>query len=515
MLWDLNTLLLVDPRLIASSSRCSMVREEAFKHPEPILGPEQPALLLDGKAISPRYISMLIVENGVFRMWYMIIMESTGDTQFDNKPKIGYAESLDGYNFKPVRVGALSFNGSRENNLVDFPNPEGQVLRVFGFLHDPLDAEYRFKCLYYRQGRPEEINPGHFARHPWKRNSQTCWFVWGIGRSRDGFTWEAPRHAHTLVPFYLEHARLHRAMDGGLIIADQGGANFGPLTDIGWHCENRNVMGWVTYDEVTAHQIPGFCFQMPEHMTRTSALYQWPGWDNQQWVQPHIGIVAGRKGPTMIGLNGYLHNATAVDTFAQTAEVGLCVSDTGVVFREVWPFSPFIPRGPRGSWDFGLVCQNTICETAEKTFFHYLATDIGNMGDVMRIGVAWIERDRYGYAMIAGGRHQTVEPMSAELTLCSQTLPEKPALHLNADYLQEGRRVRVALLDSEGNTFPGFSLEESVPVTTNGLRVPLLWENANVAQLAGRRVSIQLRMESDTCGLVRHDSPRVYAIMLQ
>ena len=516
MIWDLDTLLLVDPRLITASKGCSFVREEAFKHPEPIIGQEQPELLLNGKALAPHYICILFVENGIFRLWYRLCLEPIGSKSFEAGQRIAYAESTDGYHFKPVRVGDVEFNGNCDNNLLHFPVPDGMPLKLSGFLHDPLDAEYPFKCLYYRAGKPEEMEPGQLARHPWKRHSRNCSFIWGIGRSRDGFAWEQPRHAHTLVPFSLEHARLHRAMDGGFVIADQGAPNFGPCTDMGWQWENRNVSGWVTYDEETAYPIPGYCFQLPDHMTRTGALYQWPSMEHMQWVQPHIGLVVARKGPTMIGLNGYLHNATAVETFAQTAEVGLCVSDTGVVFREVWPFSPFVPRSPRGHWDHGLICQNTICETGTKTFFHYLATDTGNMaGDTMRIGVAWVDRDRYGYAMIAGHRHMTPEPMRAELTLRTTTLPDAASLHLNADSLAHGRRILVELADTTGVAIAGFGFGDCMPVTENGLRIPLRWKNADARNLAGRDVAIRLRMESDSCGLVRFDSPRVYAVMLR
>ena len=159
----------------------------------------------------------------------------------------------------------------------------------------------------------------------------------------------------------------------------------------------RGVWGILSYDEETAELIPDYLYHTPQHQSVLQHQYTGPGWAGQPWIQPHIGLQCARKGPTMVGLHGYLYGAVATETYAQVADVGLAVSSTGIRFQYVWPFRPFIRRGQQGEWDGGLLCQGPIVDDGDETRFYCIASDTGNAaGTHYWMGMAHIGRDRYG-----------------------------------------------------------------------------------------------------------------------
>jgi hypothetical protein len=510
MIWNLHAYLMVDPCIVAEESNTSLVREEALRDGDgPIVGPADRRLMLGSRpqGIGSGLVPEMVIRDGAtYRLWY----QARGMTGFKapetvcQQAPIGYAESRDGVHFEPAHVGRIVWRGSRKNNLVDFGLPAANV-RISGLLHDPLDREFPFKCVYNRPAKGTELEPGLLAR--WPHLARRDWFfVWGIGHSRDGLAWEPPGHAHNLIRANPEHAKLHRAMDGGLVISDQ---MVTPAADWSY----RNVKGWITYDLETAHRIPDYLFAVPQHMVRVD-VHNYGGlcWHGLPWVQPHVGLVCARKGPTILALNGYLCGATGAETFAQTAEVGLCASETGIQFREIWPFCPFIRRGHRGSWDSGMAAQCAIVDNRTETRFYYAGGD-GNFAPHYWGGLARVPRDRYGYRLIRGMRQVDERDAEGWLRLKPCVLPAEPRIALNVSQVSARQIVQVELGDAQGRPLRGYALRDSEPVTRAGLRQPVRWKrDRTAAELAGRTVCIRLRLHNPACRIVRDDSPRVYAV---
>jgi len=510
MIWDLHTYLMVDWDLVAEQTNTSMVREEPFKYEgNPLIRLEDTHLTLDGRPLTGRAfgisLRLLVKEGSIYRLWYAA-RPHVKSRKRPPRLQLQYAESADGVHFKPVRVGQVRWRGSKDNNLIDVAARGEQDARPTGFLHDPLDAEYPYKCVYQRPASGDELEPGVAGRWPFLKDRE--WrFVWGIGRSRDGFAWESPAHEHNLVNAAPESAHLHRAMDGGLVISDQ---MVNPMAEMG----GRNVKGWVTYDLETAHRIPDFLFSLPAHMCRVNAAFNTgAAWDRSAWAQPHVGLVCARKGPTMVALHGYLYGATAAETFAQVADVGLACSATGIGFREVWPFRPFIRRGMRGSWDYGMTAQRFILDAGDETRFYYIGGDVGNLCSNYLPGLATIPRDRYGYRMIEGHRDTAKRDRRATLALKPCALPDRPAFAVNVSHVTRSRTVRLELADEKGRAIPGYRFENCVPVAREGLRQRVRWKpNRTGEELKGRRVVIRAELFSPNCGAVYYDSPRLYAV---
>lgn len=506
MIWDKTTLLMVDPTLVAEETETSMVVEEAYKHPaNPIVGPKDRRLVPTKVPLHPGngicWPSLVARDGSRWRLWYHLRGVDPDCTGECNALFLRYAESGDGVSFRPARVPG------RRDNLIPLSFPSERGIRLCGFLHDPLDTAYPYKCVVQRWAPGARMEPGVIARWPHlAKNEYLC--VWGVARSRDGFRWEPPCHRHNLIDAAPEHARLHRAMNGDMVLCDQ---MVNPMAEWAF----RNVKGWVTRDLETAHRIPDYVFSLPQHMVRIDQTYSGLALHGTPWAQPHVGLVCARKGPTMIALHGYLYHTngtTGAETFAQTAEVGLAASETGFSFREIWPFHPFVRRGLRGAWDSGMVAQEAFVETETETRFYYGGGN-GNFSPYCWLGLAFIPRDRFGYRLIKGYRRTDLRDARGEFRLKPFELPAKPRFSLNVSHVTPRRAVRLQLADDKGRPLPGYRFKDCAPVTREGLRQTVRWKNDRTgADLGGRKVVISVEMLSPGCRVVMTDSPRVYAI---
>jgi len=214
MIWDEHTHLMIDLKLDAEVENLSMVREEAWKHEgNPIIDESHEPLFGNEKGY--RIWALCICRHeGVYRMWYRFQPDSVRKKSHRERlenPKfqsfIYYAESEDGIHFRPVQIPSASGNG------IDMTVEGVPGTSVSDILHDPLDREYPFKCVYYRPGKGRDVYRPRQARWPGDPNEDVR-LVWGIGRSKDGLSWEPPKHDHFLVPAQPESAKLHRSMDG-------------------------------------------------------------------------------------------------------------------------------------------------------------------------------------------------------------------------------------------------------------------------------------------------------------
>lgn len=504
MIWQDDVYLAVDPTLVAQNDGTTMVRQEAGRHAG------RPTIPLTSRALNPSgradqlQVKLVLNHAGRYRMWYR--MWSKADSRRGTTGKtapIYYAESNDGIDFKPVRITRRK--GVASNQLIDGLEDSNSGQRTSGFFFDPLDPDWPFKCVVYRPGRVEDFDPGVLARYPHYRGRE--WqFIWGIGRSTDGLVWQLPNHDHDMIHAMPEAARLHRAADGGLVIADQ---MMSGMADWAY----RNVKGWITYDHRTAHRIPDYVYSLPQHMVRCQEEYTGPCSVGRPWIQPHVGLVVARKGPTFVAMSGYLYGANAYETFAQTAEIGLAFSNSGIRFQDVWPFMPFIRRGLPGQWDAGMVRQDAIVDDGDQTRFYYTGNEIGNLGGHYQSSFAVIERDRYGYRLIQGGRDIAVHSKVASFTLKPCTLSSRSNLAINVSHVGSGRDVRLELQDGDGTVVPGYEVDQCMPVTRAGVRRTIHWRHGKaLRELAGQTVRVRVELRSRRCGMVGVDSPRVYAI---
>lgn len=502
MIWQEHVYLMIDHTLVASSNGTSMVREEAWKHDGNPIITERNHDLFAGEAGYRIWISCLTRDGGIYRMWYTFRAASESSLRAKNHPpRLGYAESDDGLHFEP------KWQGDTLPVLAGRPD-----LRLGYISHDPVDPESPYKALILRRGEVEAISPALRAKYPGNQvfgdHGSNGWFVWGFARSRDGMDWQLPDHDANLVDAIIEGPSMHRALDGGLVIANQ------PVTrvsDVGY----RKVKGWVTYDGRTGHRLPDYLYAVPDVYAMVSPIVPFtPNWHGTPWVQSHVRLVTARKGPTMLALHGNLYGATGCETYAQVADIGLAISDTGYWFQQVWPFQPIVRRGERGTWDYGLVVQQALVDDGDQSRIYYQASAVGNAdGCPYRLGFAYFDRDRFGYRVLAVGRdYGTAKDRRGSVTLKPLDMPAAPAVTLNVDGVNADRVVRIGIRDDAGRPIPGYTLDDCLPIRTAGIRVPVRWSAADARALAGRRVVVEIELHSSDCRFGDQHSPRVYAL---
>jgi len=506
MIWQEHAYLMVDLELVEAAEGCSMVRAEPYKQASNPVDRQAGAARVRGKNMTPVGTLPWCVrrEGGVYRMWYGAPARQSQMFGF------AYAESDDGVHFKPKRISTA--NG---NQVIVTDRDDVRACRI---MHDPVDSEFPYKCVVLKPATDADFNPGVRAKYPLSHNAAKQhqfmrWFVWGLARSRDGFDWQLPTHDALMIDESIEEPTPHRGLDGGMFIGSQMVSR---TSDIAY----RKVKGWVTYDNEAAAKIPGFTFALPDHMTMTYA--RWLGktqFENIPWVQSHVNLVCARKGPTMLALHGFLYGNHVIERYAQVASTGLAVSSTGYDFRMVWPFHEYIRRGDMGAWDCQFVRQQAMCETDTQTLMYYHGGDHGNTnaGAGRRgLGVAMIDRDRFGYFVLHVNNDHTPRPLKGIVTLKPMTLPQRPKMLMNVSHVSRAQTVRMELRDVKtGRILPGFSMKRCRAITRDGLQRRVQWPGADVARLAGRTVQPVIELASRACACADVDSPRVYALYTQ
>ncbi|MFO7612805.1 MAG: hypothetical protein R6W99_10040 [Clostridia bacterium] len=153
-------------------------------------------------------------------------------------------------------------------------------------------------------------------------------------------------------------------------------------------------------------------------------------------------------------------------------DIGLAYSRGGYCWHEAFPYERFIETGGNGQWDSGMIMpSSTPVYLEDEIRFYYSGMNFLHKppysSDVsQRIGMAALRPDGFVY-MEAGKK-------PAEL-LTRRFAIEKPGFMMNAD-ASKGE-IRIGICDGDGHQIKGFEIENSVPVTTDGLRIQLEWKN--------------------------------------
>lgn len=145
----------------------------------------------------------------------------------------------------------------------------------------------------------------------------------------------------------------------------------------------------------------------------------------------------------------------------------LVVSRDGRDWQRVEYGTPFLPLGPRGSWDRRQIrTASSLVALDDRLLLLYAGTpDPHDGGMVWEIGSASVRRD--GFA--------AMEARSSDGMLLTKPLRlQEGRLQVNAEVTTDGF-VKAELLDGHGNTLPGYSGDRCVPVTSDTLEAPLSW----------------------------------------
>ena len=171
---------------------------------------------------------------------------------------------------------------------------------------------------------------------------------------------------------------------------------------------------------------------------------------------------------------------------AGTIDVELIVSRDTVHWSRVERGDPFFECGPAGTWDAGMVflAPETVLEDELRFYYGGFALDHAAEQNRGAIGLATLRLDGF----------VSVEPAGAEATLTTKPFKlEGTGLRLNAD-AREGS-IRVAVLDGNGNTVPGFTADDCPAITQDGLDIAVRWtDGPALSAVVGKPIRLTFRL---------------------
>ncbi len=404
-------LLLIDKSVVESTRGVTFSLNPPKKHAaSPVLLPGDTSRWDSLQVSWPATVLYSSVDK-VFRCWYagLDAVQSTGRFW-----KTGYAESNDGIHWTKPDLGQETYL-DRPTNRIVLPWVAGN-----GFL----------RCVFENRDRG---NPGRRFGAMYLDSVPGVHTLYGICWSADGKVWQK-----------------------GDAVYDYG--------------RFRQDVCQVLYDELA----PDADFRILAY----SQLQCGRDWDGRQGIR-QIGLAHGPgvealtpfKEPLILkpqkGIDEELHGCSVypvggnyimlfesdrLSSIPLHGDLRLAVSSDGRSFRRVYPNQPYIPTGPRGSWDENLIINTaaSIQEVGDELFIYYIgcpgvynnwpgtyAVSNDRRGSLFyptSMGLAVLPRDRFAYA--SGPGEIITHPLQVG----------QPGVWINAD----GDGIAVEALSTEG-----------------------------------------------------------------
>jgi len=442
-----------------------------------------------------QFYGSVIRENGKFRMWYAAAAEKPKDT---NEPRWrgAYAESEDGLNWTKPDLGLVEYNGNMANNLVKMDPPQLSFLNL--------------KVLF----EPEDPNPDRrykITTHAYMDKDRSLGTLVPFF-SADGLHWKAVRPV-TPVKTKVTKDDLflpwtHFEPSGGLYKWDglyyASGQNANPASRP-YH--GRVVRAFVSGDFINwAHASTVGFVRTAQHELLG------PG-RSREGEQTHEGLSVWNRGNILLGISGVWHGAKEWKDV--TIDLGLVMSNDGIIFREPAHEWIFIEHGADGEWDQGGLLQGQGFENVgDKTYIYYGAWDPRNWKNAPPrggVGLVTLPRDRIGYLMVqpeafgTGPYHIPKEKAVCEfITASIDIAPDAaPGFYLNVEGLGKYAALTVELLGHDLSPIPGSSGKDAAIIRENGFQTPILWTNETSIENLPKRVRLRVVFDGPKRGDIR------------
>ncbi len=415
--------LFIDDYWIASSDNVTSTLHQPAKHPDnPLIRGDVPW------AQNPYCFGSVIddIEISLFKIWYMSY--NYGQPVADRTP-ILYATSPDGIQWTRPSLGLFEFQGSIENNI---------VLTNYGY-HD----------LYSPSVIKDNADPDAARRY------KMIWWDFPLGKrgyqddgmcvafSADGIHWMKYPGNPVL------HAKKgeQSISDVMSVMQDQSTGKFVAYTK-GWadpwpafrqivRTESNDFIHWSEPTVVISHQ---YNLQDPQSYGMTV----------RQIGNLYIGLLCSYKKPG-----------------DETIDIQLAASHDNQHWERVANQETFIPNGPLGSWDAGMIFCAPLINHGDQTLIYYGGWNgphNQNKNRYSGIGLAILRKN--SFVSLDSG------PEKGNITTHAMRKLQGPLL-VNVD-ASRGSLV-AELLDVDGNPVPGYAANDCLPVQSDGLEEPIQW----------------------------------------
>lgn len=425
----------------------------------------------------------------VFHMWYM--GNSGPRTNWAGHERkvwrMSYATSRDGFHWEKPVLGLVEFNGSKKNNIVDFPAMDEHICANV-IIHEPeeTDPARRFKMIF------EAVTPDPEIR---KRLGSNVY--WGAAFSSDGLRW-------TLSP---RNPLGHSLEMSGLI------------KHRGMYYLNGQQPSW-PHSKVMARALCTFVSADFDQWSPISALGMNRAGDQtgpstsanvNHEKEVHLGAAMSNRGNVILGIYGMWNGHPSRDRRLVCMDLGLAVSHDAIHFHEPIPDFPFLStREMPGSLigiSPGLVQGQGMINHEDRTLYWF-----SNWRSVESQGVFVVSwpRDRFGWIQafrsenLAGCLNREARPPHRVITCPIQITHGAAHVFLNVDGLGEHTRLQVRLVDEGFRPVPGYA--DPVSIVENGLRVPVRWKGGSALEKKHGRVRLDIQFEG-----IRPEDAKLYA----
>lgn len=413
------------------------------------------------------YYGTVLRIGDTFHMWYFgsygAQREGIGHGHGRPSSVLCYATSADGIQWDRPELGLVEFNGSRQNNIVDLPDPG--LRPAAAILYEPEDSERPYKLAY-------EATVDGQARF--------C-----VAFSRDGLRWQ-PYKANPVGPF-LEMAGVTR-FDGMYYVVGQG-----PLTA---HRPQRarQLMVFASKDFECWSPCGAVGLDRSPDLTGPSVETNW-----NHIEEIHLGAGLWNRGNVILGIYGQWHGHYSGDRRFLTMDLGLAISHDAIHFTEPIPGFALIPaREQPGSpaGEFPALMQGQGMENVGDETYYWYSLWKGTCGTGVRM-VKWT-RDRLGSLI-------PFAPKGARVLTCPIDIEGSARLYVNASGLGEYSSLQISVLDEGFRPVPGYA---PVTIHEDGLRAPVQWPDHDV--IAEGRFRIEVQFSG-----IRPEDCRLHALYLE
>jgi hypothetical protein len=379
-------------------------------------------------------------------MWYQTYNWGEPVSQ---KTFVEYATSTDGVNWTRPNLGLHSFDGSTNNNIVLTNNGYGSLYSP-SVIKDPgaSDPNRLYKMTYWDLSGPEHYGDGGIF----------------VAFSPDGIHWN--KHQSTPVMYAQQQEDsisdvndvMYDSATGKYVLYGKGWADPWPDHRQIVRTESTDFVNWSTPEVVITHDLT---IEDPQS-------YGMPVFEYEDMY---------------LGLMRSYNNETD-----ETIDVQLKASYDNQTWSNVSDFDTFLPTGPSGSFDDGMIMTARPFVHGDEILIYYGAWD-GPHDTTNRsanIGLAKLPVGRFA-SMTATGS-------SGELTTTPFTL-DGGRIELNADAMSGS--VRVAVLDGNGDVIDGYDFGDFDVFSADELEQKLTWSGGELQSLIGETVSLKFEVNGD------------------
>ena len=413
------------------------------------------------------YYGTVIRIGDLLHMWYgggygpRLQVANAEPTQFN----LCYATSADGMHWDKPALGLVEFNGSTQNNIVDF----AATRLACAVLYEPEDSDpsHRFKMVY--QARAE---------------GQSCFRT---AFSADGLRWNLPDRDSAGPPCEMAGIVKFR----GLYYVNGQPLSPGAQSQV----RSRPLATYASADFEHWSSCPAVGLQRSPDLTGPSGEA-----DRHSWEEVHLGAALWNRGNVILGIYGQWHGHPSGDRRLLTMDLGLALTHDAIHFQEPIPGYRFIPAREQPGSPMGIapaLMQGQGMENIGDRTLYWYSLWRGTDGSGVCM-VSW-ERDRLGMLKPfrpwwKRGRDQASQ---MQAITCPIQIVEggKARVYVNASGLGEHSRLRITLLDNGFRPIPNYSGNEAATLTEDGLRAAVCWPGGDALLPSHGLVRLQVRFE--------------------